>query len=136
MIIIRQIAIECNDPNITFVVGDCGGVDAMAQDCIHDLNNPRFKVVVYHMFDKPRYNPHNYPTVGGFQNDYDRDCAMTMASEEDILWVREGKENSGTAQNSVRREIVNCFKKLRKKDRKAILQSWGQMYNINLEEVP
>ena len=119
----------------TFVVGECAGVDSMAQDFIHALNNPGIHVVVYHMFTKPRYNPYNYPTAGGYQNDYDRDCAMTMASDEDILWVRPGKENSGTAQNKVRREMFNCFKTLRKKDRLAILQSWGKMYGIELQEI-
>ena len=124
------------DP-IDFVVGDCVGVDSMAQDYLKQhmdtSKGGKISVTVYHMFEKPRYNPHKFPVKGGYLNDYDRDSAMTINSDADILWVRVGKENSGTAQNLVRRDVAKCFKKLRKKDRKEILLSWGRMYGINLE---
>lgn len=87
-----------------FVVGDFRGADVMAQTY---LNVKPVKVTVYHMFEKPRNNPLNYPTVGGFKDDDSRDTAMTQASCIDIAWVRPGKENSGTAKNIERRRRYN-----------------------------
>ena len=120
---------------IEFVVGDCNGVDSMAQDLLKSIitNNPskKIKVTVYHMFTSPRYNA-EFPCVGGFNNDHERDSAMTMNSLHDIAWVRSGKESSGTAQNIIRRSIKNCFNKLPKKEKKAIITSWLNMFNINI----
>ena len=82
-----------------FVVGDYQGVDAMAQVF---LKMSGANVTVYHMFDLPRNNL-GFPTEGGFENDEDRDAAMTVISDFDIAWVRDGKEKSGTAQNIQRR---------------------------------
>jgi len=31
------------------------------------------------MFEKPRHNPHNFPTSGGYTSDEARDSAMTDA---------------------------------------------------------
>jgi len=94
------------DTNSRIVVGDYYGVDAMAQQHIKDNwgDEPNImnRVVVFHMFDKPRNNA-GFHTIGGFQTDEDRDSAMTDVSDFDILWVRPGKENSGTDQNRLRR---------------------------------
>jgi hypothetical protein len=84
-----------------FVVGDCQGVDHMAQKYLKTFGIKNVKV--YHMFDEPRHNV-GFQTVGGFQNDVDRDFAMTEDSDEDILWVRKGSERSGTQQNIDRRK--------------------------------
>ena len=87
--------------DIRFVVGDYVGVDIMAQK---HLNNIGFKdVTVYHMFKKPM-NSVGFPTIGGFKTDEERDSAMTMISDYDIAWVREGMSKSGTQQNIDRRE--------------------------------
>ena len=45
----------------------------------------------------------HFKTVGGFENDIDRDSAMTKNSNYDVAYIRKGKEDSGTAQNILRR---------------------------------
>jgi hypothetical protein len=86
-----------------FVVGDYVGVDIISQNY---LKNRKIKnVTVYHMFNKPMNNV-GYKTVGGFITDEDRDRAMTLVSDIDIAWVRNGKELSGTQQNIDRRKVL------------------------------
>lgn len=94
-----------NTPNARFVVGDYYGVDIMAQNYLVDvLNVDPDKITVYHMFESPRnINPKITNTVGGFQNDDDRDAAMTENSFEDIALVRDENKLSGTAKNILRR---------------------------------
>lgn len=82
-----------------FVVGDYEGVDRMAQDY---LKSKGAKCVVFHMLNKPRYNA-GFPTMPGFKTDEERDHAMTVVSDQDIAFVKSGKEKSGTAQNLYRR---------------------------------
>ncbi len=97
----------------SFIVGDCSGVDAMAQEFLADidyiLGTEDFVVMVtiYHMLDYPR-NTVGFPAIGGFKSDKERDTAMTNASDVDIAWVRPGKESSGTAQNIERRNKKNA----------------------------
>jgi hypothetical protein len=86
-----------DDPNCEFVVGDCYGADAMAQKYLRGQ-----KVTVYHKGSRPRVN-YGYHTKGGYLSHTAKDAAMTHASDKDIAWVRSGKENSGTAQNILRR---------------------------------
>jgi hypothetical protein len=81
-----------------FVVGDARGCDRMAQEFLR--NQP---VRVFHMLTHPRHNIGGFPTAGGFLGDDDRDEAMTRASDEDLAWVRPGRESSGTAKNLQRR---------------------------------
>lgn len=99
------------DPNTSFVVGDYYGVDVLAQEYLASLKNKytNINITVYHMFKSPRNNPCNLPTKGGFVSDHDRDSAMTMVSDMDILWVRTGKKFSGTAQNLLRRQVKNLI---------------------------
>lgn len=85
-----------------FVVGDAKGADALAQNYLYH-NYHHLYVKVYHMLDKPRFNEGSFAAIGGFENDDDRDSAMTGASDYDIAWIRPGKENSGTAKNINRR---------------------------------
>ena len=92
----------------SFVVGDASGTDYIAQDYLWTqckLNEMSYKsVTVYHMLVKPRNHIFKFVTVGGFKSDKERDEAMTNASDEDIAWVRPGREKSGTAKNLKRRE--------------------------------
>ena len=83
-----------------FVLGDAPGCDTMAQ---RRLRAWGATATVYHMLSSPRYNA-GFPTRGGFQSDLDRDQQMTAASDMDLLWIRHGRESSGTAQNLMRRE--------------------------------
>lgn len=82
-----------------FVVGDARGADTMAQEY---LSGKTTAVLVYHMFDSPRNNI-GFPEVGGFESDAARDARMTADSQQDIAWVRPGREKSGTQKNLDRR---------------------------------
>ena len=84
-----------------FVVGDAKGCDFMAQLYLWDAR--ALRVQVFHMRAAPRNNVGGFPMVGGFTTDADRDSAMSAASDEDIGWVRPGRERSGTAANLARR---------------------------------
>lgn len=84
----------------SFVVGDARGADLLFQRHAHALG---LAITVFHMFDRPRHNVGDFPTVGGFTSDDARDAAMTAASSLDIAWVRPGRERSGTAKNLRRR---------------------------------
>lgn len=94
-----------------FVIGDCEGVDKMAQDYLMDILmiSPQ-NVTVYHMFDSPRNcNPLISNIKGGFTSDEKRDAAMTKASFEDIALVRDYTKISGTAQNILRRKQLKTI---------------------------
>lgn len=112
------------DHECGFVVGDYHGADEMAQEYLHNLkaNYPHISVTVYHMGERPMHNLYNFSTFADFKNDHERDSAMTIDSDEDIAWVREGKETSGTAQNIVRRKVKNILITLSKDDALNFLQ--------------
>lgn len=82
-----------------FVVGDARGADAMAQNYLFSKTDA---VVVYHLFVRPRHNA-GFRTVGSFTTDEERDRQMTADSDQDIAWVRPGRETSGTQKNRDRR---------------------------------
>jgi len=83
-----------------FVIGDAKGCDALTQRLLAQAGC--LDVRVFHMFQSPRNNC-GFRTVGGFATDAERDAAMTAASDEDIAWIRPGREKSGTAKNLKRR---------------------------------
>lgn len=87
-----------------FVMGDARGTDAMTQSY---LLGKTTAVVVYHMFSSPRNNA-GFPTVGGFASDAERDARMTADSDQDIAWVRPGREKSGTQKNLDRRRQLRA----------------------------
>lgn len=88
-----------------FVIGDCVGVDIMAQNfLIEALNVSPDRITVYHKGEKPEFvNDKITNLVGGFADDIEKDRAMTLASIEDIAYVRNCMELTGTAQNILRR---------------------------------
>ncbi len=103
-----------------FVLGDARGTDTMSNLLLSTLVDNKTRVVVYHMFNKPRNNPGNFPTHGGFKNDNSRDVEMSKRSHRDIGWVRspddaksyygdkyDPKRISGTQKNFIRREKLN-----------------------------
>lgn len=99
---IRKVILS--DPYYQFVVGDCEGVDELVQEYIPKLGIDPLRVTVYHMHESPRvFLDHRCTLVGGFKSDEERDAAMTADSNEDIAFIRKGKESSGTAQNILRR---------------------------------
>lgn len=101
-----------NDPWAEFVVGDCDGADKFAMDYIY--NKSKKTITIYHMFNSPRNIPKTYEPAhdmlysqllfrSGFKSDEERDSAMTRDSDFDIAFVKDGRWNSGTAQNIKRR---------------------------------
>ena len=95
---------DLTQEEIEFVIGDYEGCDTMAQEYLTEQGFDPSRVTIYHMGDKPMnlVNKH-FKTIGGFKNDIERDSAMTNASTYDVAYIRKGKENSGTAQNILRR---------------------------------
>jgi hypothetical protein len=87
-----------------FVVGDARGTDAITQSY---LLGKTTAVVVYHMFTSPRNNA-GFQTRGGFTADAERDAQMTADSDQDIAWVRPGREKSGTQKNLDRRQQLRA----------------------------
>lgn len=90
-----------------FVVGDAWGADTMAQFYLFQMVNAGHlatsQVKVYHAYKQPRNNL-GFEAVGNFQSQTAKDKAMTLASDYDIAWIREGREQSGTARNIERRK--------------------------------
>lgn len=91
-----------------YVVGDYEGIDIMSQNYLIDnLRVDPKRITVYHMFDKPRnYNSKITNFKGGFNYDEERDAAMTNDSDEDIAFVRDHLQLSGTAMNILRRKLL------------------------------
>ena len=99
-------SIEAGD--VRFVIGDCNGVDIMAQNYLVDVLrvDPR-RITVYHMFKAPRNkNPKILNLKGGFTSDSGRDSQMTRDSDFDIAFVRDPKKMSGTGENILRRNTL------------------------------
>lgn len=93
-----------NNPNAKFVIGDSCGCDIMAQNYLIDvLGIDPDKITVYCVGIPENYHSNitNFKTE--FETHDDKDEAMTKSSIEDIAFVRNWKEISGTAQNILRR---------------------------------
>lgn len=86
-----------------FIVCDAKGADYLAQKYLELLGIEKHRVLIYHMYDKPRFETF-YPTRGGFTSDKERDCSATVDSTHDIAWVKKGREKSGTAKSLMRRK--------------------------------
>jgi hypothetical protein len=95
-----------------FIVGDYHGVDIMFQEYWSSKASlSEGNLIIYHMLIAPRNyiqktfdNQFRLNFKGGYRDDESRDAAMTMESDFDLAWVREGKEKSGTARNLERRK--------------------------------
>jgi hypothetical protein len=81
--------IQSDDEKPTFIMGDCEGADLLCYQYIinNHIATPE-KVVVYHMFDRPRGAVRIARTKGGYTSDRARDTAMTTESDVDIVWHR------------------------------------------------
>ena len=82
------------------MVGGLSGTAAQADDVALEGVLP---AVVYHMLASPRNNA-GFPAIGGFASDTEHDARMTADSDQDIAWVRPGREKSGTQKNIDRRQ--------------------------------
>ena len=105
-----EYVVETNE-NAKFVIGDCYGVDILAQNYLVDtLNVDPDRITVYHAYNAPRnLNPKITNIRGGYSSHPAKDVAMTKDSAYDIAFVREGKNTSGTAQNILRRNELKTF---------------------------
>jgi hypothetical protein len=91
----------------SFILSDFRGTDILTMEY---LKNKTPKVIITHCFENPQYQvdivgllSKNWTYIGNFQSEVERDIFMTENSDEDIAWVREGREKSGTAKNIKRR---------------------------------
>lgn len=101
-----------NDKSLIFYVGDCDGCDCIAINYIINeilpLDN-NIKLVIctcdFNFDGKQTYNFNNsnISIIGGFKSHEERDSYMTKSTDADLLWIRQGKWDSGTAQNYVKR---------------------------------
>ena len=98
---------------VHFYVGDCKGCDEMVINAIYNLiikganiylTICKLKNSFPDQIKKFPVHP-NIEVIDKFNSHEDRDTYMTEYTDIDILWVREGKWDSGTAQNYVRRKF-------------------------------
>ncbi len=80
---------------------DYYGADQMAQEYLY--NHEYENIVILHMKESPRVNVGEWPTIGGFETDEERDAYGTYHTDYDIAWCR--KHGSGTWQNLERRKL-------------------------------
>jgi hypothetical protein len=91
-------------PNARFVVGDCDGCDIMTQNYLVNILDDISRVTVYHVGSEPRnLNMEIVNIKGGFEDDREKDTAMTNDSIADIAMVRNPSMWSGTGENILRR---------------------------------
>ena len=97
---------------LTFYVGDCDGCDSMAIEYIVNNvlpNNPDTYLTIctcdFDFEGKQSYNfdNSNINIINGFKSHEERDTYMTRETQVDLLYIRAGKWDSGTAQNFVKR---------------------------------
>lgn len=85
------------------VIGDAPGADTMAQRTLSAWGYPYVTIYYNAQWAGPRNNIGAWKTIAVGMKPYEKDAAMTAASDYDIAWVRPGKEKSGTAANLKRR---------------------------------
>lgn len=89
-----------------FVVGDCDGVDAMAQSYLKQNipEDQHGRVKVFFKGDTPQnFLSNKFMPVPYFASHEEAAVAMTLCSDEDIACLEEGYWNSLTAKNILRR---------------------------------
>lgn len=100
--IINQIISENSEAK--FIVGDCEGCDIMSQNYLVNIIDDISKITVYCVGDTPRNVNSNIIYIkNGFNNDREKDFAMTKSSFQDIAMVRNPEKWSGTGENILRR---------------------------------
>lgn len=98
------------NPNAKFIVGDCDGCDIFTQNYLVNVIDDISKITVYCCGTAPRNINENIINIkNGFNNDREKDCAMTNNSFKDIALVRDPKVWSGTGENILRRNIMKNY---------------------------
>jgi len=76
--------------NATFIVSDLSGVDSMTQQYLIGKTN---KVIVFHTGDNPKILANIfYKTEGGYKSSEEKEAAMLLSSDADIIWTRSKEE--------------------------------------------
>ena len=74
------------NPNAKFIVGDCDGVDIMAQNYLVSIIDDISRITVYCVGDTPKnINSELIYIKNGFNNEREKDTAMTNASFKVIM---------------------------------------------------
>lgn len=94
-------------PNAKFIVGDCDGVDIMAQNYLVSIIDDISRITVYCVGDTPKnINPELIYIKNGFNDEREKDISMTNASFKDIALVRQCEYITGTGENILRRYLM------------------------------
>lgn len=95
------------NPNAKFIVGDCDGVDIMAQNYLVSIIDDISRITVYCVGDTPKnINSELIYIKNGFNDEREKDIAMTNASFKDIALVRQCEYITGTGENILRRYLM------------------------------
>lgn len=89
-----------------FVIGDCDGVDAMAQSYLNQKlkDEEKDRVKIFFKGSTPQnFLSVKFMAIGNFTSHEEAAIAMTLCSDEDIACLEEGYWNSLTAKNILRR---------------------------------
>lgn len=97
-----------NEYDAFYFMADKPGVEVMAQEFLMEvLNFDSNKVVVFHKGERPEnVNPKIINTAGMFQSDDEVDVALTLASDDDIAFVRSVDTNDRAGRNLLRRHLL------------------------------
>lgn len=91
-------------PNAKFIVGDCEGIDIMAQNYLVSIIDDVSRITVYCIGETPEFiNNEIIYIKNGFKDYRDKDSTMTNDSFKDIAVVRDPTIYSGTGENILRR---------------------------------
>ena len=80
-----------------FVIGDCDGVDALAQIFLKKTlsEDQHSRVKIFYRGDKPKnYMSTGFVSAGGFVSHDEAAVAMTLCSDEDIAYIHNGRNSS------------------------------------------
>lgn len=98
-----------DDDSAEFLVGDWEGCDLMAVEYLSLLPSIASDITIYYV-EKVKMRPfgdvvYDYKNIHFKEKStYDEcDSAMTLDSDFDVAWIREGKEDSHTTKNIKRR---------------------------------
>lgn len=98
--------------SLTFYIGDCSGCDEMAIQYITDNILPKYDniylIICCCSFEfegkkEYKFDNKNISIINSFDSHEERDTYMTLNTDADLLYIRPGKWDSGTAQNFVKR---------------------------------
>lgn len=84
----------------TFLITDGKGAD---EKIARFLRDNKGYTTIYHLYNRPNHNYGNFLTKGGYNNEIERDIAMSIDSTQDILWIKSCRDKSRVSENFIRR---------------------------------